>query len=152
MRAAYNFRRNVSIIQTIAKETRPQRHSLPLRNYSSSSMRSSNLVENKWSIQTYFERLFSIPKGFKKFYPKGKTESPPSGGSTGSVPKEKQIPKGEQNAEKASENTFKSKKKTSGSGGGKKDEDPFMSNIVPITLGVAAIGASLYLLDSSGTG
>jgi hypothetical protein len=149
MRAAYNFRRNVSMIQTLAKETGSRHRSLPLKNYSSSTMRSSNLIDNKWSIQTYFEKLFSIPKGFGKFYPKGKTETPPGG----SIPKEgKQTPKGEPNAEKASENTFKSKKRTSGSGGGKKDEDPMMSNLGPIALGVAAIGATLYLLDSTGTG
>lgn len=91
------------------------------------------------SIQSYFERLFTVPRGFKKFYPE-------SGGS---------VPKSGTGSKTSRANA---KKSGSGGGGGKgggnKDKDPFdtMWGYIPLIVGTGAVGIALYALDQSTQG
>lgn len=156
IRGIFNIKQNINMLSKITKECHIYQN--PLRNYTSTSLRSSNLLEkyNQWNFETYFERLFTIPRGFKKFYPKGKNETP-----SGNIPKEKNNPKSEpgnsepgvknetSGAEKGSENTFKSKKKSNPNQ--KKDDDPF-SSMIPISISLATLAVVFLLMDSRGNG
>ena len=108
----------------------------------SSNNMESGVAQRAVSVKSFFERLLSIPRGFKKFYP---------GSSGGAGPKAR-----------TSAGTAKAKKenpgrgKEGGKGGGKRDnKDPFDDSVAafgPLILGTGLVGALLYLLDQSARG
>ena len=105
---------------------------------------------NKWSLRTYLEKLFTVPRGFKKFYPK---EGEGGKNTTGATPKEKQsssTKESTKSTEKGADNTFKSKKRQSN--GPKKDGDDFFSNLIPMAVTGVAVGLVLLMMDSKGNG
>jgi hypothetical protein len=154
MRSVLHFKQNISLIPKLTTKELTTKNPLLLRTYATSPMRSSSspnqIVEgNKWNLRAYIEKLFTIPRGFKKFYPKEKTD----GKTTGGTPKEKQSSQkndSTNSTEKGTENTFKSKKRQTN--GPKKDGEDPMANLIPIALTVTAIGAVLFMMDSKGNG
>jgi hypothetical protein len=153
MRSVLHFKRNINLISKLTniKELTTKNPLLQRTYATTSSLRSSNqIIEgDKWNLRAYIEKLFTIPRGFKKFYPKEKTE-----GAAG-APKEKHSssPKNDsaKSTEKGAENTFKSKKRQNSGPKKDGDGDP-MSNLIPIALTVTAVGAALFMMDSKGNG
>eukprot|EP00602_Paraphysomonas_sp_CaronLab_P007122 CAMPEP_0185030138 /NCGR_PEP_ID=MMETSP1103-20130426/16918_1 /TAXON_ID=36769 /ORGANISM="Paraphysomonas bandaiensis, Strain Caron Lab Isolate" /LENGTH=812 /DNA_ID=CAMNT_0027565135 /DNA_START=122 /DNA_END=2560 /DNA_ORIENTATION=+ len=91
----------------------------------------------------FFERLLSIPRGFKKFYPKQGDGAKGSKGDSASKSSEKV------------KSSWKKKGSNKGSGGGgNKDNDPFgdLWGFLPLIVGTGAVAAILYRLESSLSG
>jgi hypothetical protein len=94
------------------------------------------------NISSFFEKLFSVPKGFGKFYPKDgaipKSGGSKSGGSKGGSKREPFGTKGGGNKK--------------GKGGG--DKDPFDSALsyLPLFVGTTTMAVALYLLNSGSQG
>ena len=99
-----------------------------------------DITQRAVSVKSFFEKLLSVPRGFKKFYPESSGGSGPKAKTSGKARKE-----------------HSGGGKDGGKGGGKRgNKDPFdnnnMASFGPLLVGTGLVGALLYLLEQSTRG